>query len=142
MKKTKKWIRNNVSVFGSWMLKYRPRTIAVVEEMIFNTLMNRFGFECKFKVLKYDNFIKILDGSHFPFVAHGNFKSVSTVGGHITVITGYNKDKFFVNDPFGDAMTGYRDQYGKDRLYPKSLYLKKDNTMYVQCVTLEGIEHV
>jgi hypothetical protein len=41
-----------------------------------------------------------------------------TASGHILCIIGYNQSGYIVNDPWGDAITGYSDVYGGGLMYP------------------------
>ncbi|PKL35881.1 MAG: hypothetical protein CVV44_20405 [Spirochaetae bacterium HGW-Spirochaetae-1] len=45
-------------------------------------------------------------------------------GGHIILVTGYTDKGFIVNDPYGDALTGYNSDNGDSVVYPDE-YLKK-----------------
>ena len=48
-----------------------------------------------------------------PFVLPGDF----TDFGHIVTVIGYNNEGFIVNDPWGNALTGYTDTEGERLLY-------------------------
>ena len=129
-KDTKNWIRKNVSVFGDWMLQHRPRTIAVVEEMVFNKLMAPLGFTVKFKVNNVDIFLDEFTKQKFPVVLHGDFRSVSSVEGHICAMEGYvDPERWIIKDPFGNALTGYKNKDGSSVIYPRKFFLKKKNKL-------------
>lgn len=51
-----------------------------------------------------------------PVVVGGYF----THSGHIVCITGYTPNGYIVNDPWGNALKGYRDRDGRKLLYPQS----------------------
>ncbi len=57
-----------------------------------------------------------------PSIIHGYF----TIFGHIVVVTGYDAEGFFVNDPYGEWFrTGYRnDLTGKGLHYSNDLIVK------------------
>lgn len=49
-----------------------------------------------------------------PVVLAGNF----TPGGHILTVIGYTPAGYLVNDPWGDALTGYSNTEGRRLIYP------------------------
>lgn len=51
--------------------------------------------------------------SRRPVVMGGLF----THGGHIVTVIGYNNQGYLVNDPWGDALSGYTNTEGRRRLY-------------------------
>jgi len=137
---TKAWIKRNVSKFGTWMLESNPHTIAYVEEMIFNKLMNQFGYMCQFlTAVTYDDYVKFIDKFQLPQVLHGKYPVKgfkNTYLGHITVGIGYDlKNKSIIqHDPYGDWRTNYNNQSGKEVEYPfYQLYVKdeKAQTMWL-----------
>ncbi len=141
-KETKLWIKNNVSKYGSWLLNYKPRTLAYVEEMIFNKLMNPFGFKTEFSsTIMYEFLVNHINTNNMPIVIHGDFSSISTVSGHIVCAIGYNIDAktVFVQDPFGNALVDkYRSHdFGKQAEYYKSLLIKdkKNDRMWGQIIS-------
>ncbi len=102
---TRQWIKRNVSKYGSWMLKYKPRTIAYVQEYIFNSMMKQYGYKSKFSTtITYQEYCKHIRDEKLPVVIHGNFKSVSRVKGHIVCGVGYGDNTLIVHDPYGDAL--------------------------------------
>lgn len=146
-KETKKWIRKNVSKFGAWMLNVRPQTIAYVEEYIFNKFMNRYGYECKFKMNQtFFDYCKLIDETGLPQILHGYFKPETKVGGHVIVGVGYDietieasagflnpritatLESFIVHDPYGDANTKYKKTDGKFLQYENNHWFHKNKT--------------
>jgi len=141
-KETKQWIRGNVSIFGSWMLNYKPRTIGVVEEMIFNKLMKPFKFKTNFYTeLSYEAVVNHINYNNLPIVLHGDFSSISYVAGHIVCAIGYDTDKgsLIVQDPYGNAVIDkYKSNlYGEKAEYPKNLLIKdkKNDKMWGQVIS-------
>jgi len=105
-KETKTWIKQNVSKYGNWMLRFKPRVIAYVEEMIFNKLMNQFYFKSTFSAnISFQEYRKNID-KNMPVVLHGDFRTVSKVAGHIVCGVGYDEsnNSIYVMDPFGNAL--------------------------------------
>lgn len=50
-----------------------------------------------------------------PVVAIGSF---GTTSGHVVTLVGYTPTHVLVNDPYGNAMTKWREEDGRNRLYP------------------------
>ena len=50
-----------------------------------------------------------------PVVAIGGFGSPS---GHVATLIGYTPTHVLVNDPYGNAMTKWREEDGQSKLYP------------------------
>jgi len=134
------WLKKNVGRLGSWIWKYKPRTIAYVEEYIFNKLMNKHGFRCQFTTeVSFREYCGILDTHKLPQVLHGNFSKKTRVQGHIVCATGYAKPgrRIIVNDPFGDAGTKYLDRDGeKVEYYFRDYFVKnkRTNTMWLTSI--------
>ena len=127
---TKLWIQRNWSKYGPWFLKYKPRTLAGVQEYIFNMLMTPHGYKAKFSSqITYENYCNYINEG-YPVVIHGMFKSVSRVAGHIVVGIGYYKNeesnRLIVHDPWGNALF---DQYqshtrGEEAEYDQFLLMR------------------
>lgn len=49
----------------------------------------------------------------------GTNKLAGLPGGHIILVVDYDGKNLYVNDPYGDATTGYKDPNGTMRIYPK-----------------------
>lgn len=113
---TKLWIKQNISKLGYWVLQYAPRYVYSIEAYIFNRLMNPLGFKATFRSdLTYTISCDLIEKNQLPMVLGGNFSSVSKVGGHMNCITGFNKiglKEFILHDPYGNALTGYKDDLG------------------------------
>jgi len=128
-KETKAWIKRNVSKYGAWMLNYKPRTLAYVEEYIFNKLMNPLGFKSRFSAnITYGAYCKHIKENNMPIVLHGDFSTVSPVAGHIVCGVGFRDDdnSVIVMDPYGNSLL---DKYkshtkGKYAVYPVNLVMK------------------
>ena len=135
------WMKQNVGRLGSWIWKYKRRTLYEVEVFIFNRLMKNLGFEAKAKYnLKYETICNVLEQNSLPMVIGGNFKSVSRVGGHMNCLVGYNDvglKEFIVNDPYGNALTGYKDHNGAYLRYPIKFFERKNGTIY--CIAISKV---
>lgn len=135
---TKKWMVKNQGRLGAWIWKYKRRTIYAIEEYIFNRLMNEHGF---FATAKYNlDYYKIcneLTLNNIPMVIGGNFKSVSSVGGHMVCLKGFNSKNFeevIVNDPYGNALTGYKNNDGENMQYSKKFFDKGKGNFF--CISI------
>jgi hypothetical protein len=118
-KKTAQWIRlEGILKYGRWMLNFKPRVIAYVEEYVFNLLMKRLDCEMKFKDnLKFDDLCNLLENNKCPIPIHGNFPHLNG-GGHICLAVGFIRDKetVIVHDPFGNV------EYDKYKSHTKGEY--------------------
>lgn len=138
---TKAWMLKNEGRLGSWIWKYRRRTIYAVEAYIFNRLMNRHGYEALARYdFNYQAICNILRETGLPMVIGGNFSSVSRVKGHMNTLIGYNAiglKEFIVHDPYGIATTGYTNHNGESVRY-SSKFFKRDGDK-IFCVYVKTI---
>lgn len=79
-------------------------------------LIEAYGFKASFDTQRSWRDIKeeLINGN--PVILCGLF----THGGHIVTVVGFTPDGFIVNDPWGDALTGYTYTEGRKVLYPYS----------------------
>jgi uncharacterized protein YvpB len=79
-------------------------------------LVQAYGFKASFDTKRTWQDVKeeLINGK--PVVLCGLF----THGGHIVTVVGFTPDGFIVNDPWGDALTGYTYTEGRKVLYPYS----------------------
>lgn len=77
-------------------------------------MIQAYGYDSRFntKWTWQDVKEELINGR--PVVLCGLF----THGGHIVTVIGYTPDGFIVNDPWGDALTGYYNTEGRKLLYP------------------------
>ncbi len=82
---------------------------AVLSEMI-----KAYGFKTSFSTTRKWSEVKeeLINGR--PVVLGGYF----THGGHIITVVGFTPQGYIVNDPWGDALSGYYDTEGRKLLYP------------------------
>ena len=83
---------------------------------VLSQLIQSYGFKPSFDTSRTWQDIKeeLINGR--PVVLCGLF----THGGHIVTVIGYTSQGYIVNDPWGDAMSGYSNTEGRKRLYPFS----------------------
>jgi len=136
---TTQWMIDNQGRIGAWIWKYKRRTIYAIEAYIFNRLMNNLGYKAEEKYnWTYETVCHSLEQNELPMVIGGNFSSVSSVGGHMNCLVGYNAiglKEFIVHDPYGNAMTKYVDQVGSYVRYPTKFYIKDGQYYYVIAVS-------
>lgn len=139
---TKLYIKTNISKLGAWVLNYSPRYVYSIEEYIFNRLMMRIGFKATFRSdLTYTIVCDWIEARQLPVVLGGNFSSVSKVSGHMNAITGFNRlglKEFVVNDPYGNALTGYSSDKGQGVRYSYRFYMI-DNFGHINGIVIEKI---
>lgn len=82
---------------------------AVMSEMI-----KAYGFKTSFSTTRKWSEVKQELTNRRPVVLGGLF----THGGHIITVIGYTPKGYIVNDPWGDALSGYYDTEGRKLLYP------------------------
>jgi hypothetical protein len=77
-------------------------------------LIAAYGFKTSFSTTRKWVDVKTELASRRPVVLGGDF----TASGHIVCLIGYTPQGYIVNDPWGDALTGYTDTEGRKLLYP------------------------
>ena len=77
-------------------------------------LSQAYGFEASFGTNRTWGQIRSQLMQGRPVVVGGYF----THSGHIITLVGYTPEGYIVNDPFGNALTGYRDTNGRKLFYP------------------------
>jgi uncharacterized protein YvpB len=128
------WATCNVSSIGMVLYYYgtRGRSSRGLEDELLQWCLNRggegaqtehstltamiqaYGYSGRFSTKWTWGNIKeeLINGR--PVVLCGLF----THGGHIITVIGYTPDGFIVNDPWGDALSGYYNTEGRKLLYP------------------------
>jgi uncharacterized protein YvpB len=83
---------------------------------VLSQLIQAYGFKPSFNTNRTWQEVKeeLINGR--PVVLCGLF----THGGHIITAIGFTSQGYIVNDPWGDAMSGYSNTEGRKRLYPYS----------------------
>jgi hypothetical protein len=83
------------------------------DNMVLSKLIQAYGFKTSFSTTRKWAEVKEELINNRPVVLGGLF----THGGHIVTVTGYNDKGYIVNDPWGDAVSGYTDTEGRRRVY-------------------------
>jgi uncharacterized protein YvpB len=83
------------------------------DNAVLSQLIKAYGFETSFSTTRKWSEVKseLMNGR--PVVLGGLF----THGGHIVTVIGFNEQGYLVNDPWGDAISGYTNTEGRRRLY-------------------------
>ncbi len=84
------------------------------DNSVLNQMYNAYGFDGGFSTSRTWAQIRQEIAANRPVVIGGYF----THGGHIVCIIGYDEQGFIVNDPYGDALTGYAQTEGAGLSYP------------------------
>ena len=138
-KEVNDWMKANTSKIGKWIWNYKPRTIFYVENYVFNLLMNPHGFKSTVSTEgTYDDFCTFMETHKLPCVISGDYGSVSKVRGHMTCARGFNRigmQEIIVNDPWGNALKGYKDLDGSNKSYGLKFFLKPGNKLNVLLVS-------
>jgi uncharacterized protein YvpB len=103
---------------GTWLNQYvlnkkLNQVWAILEKLADEYIGNEDGGTFKDNWLSFNNIEKELDQGH-PVLISGQF----THGGHIVCVVGYNSTGLICADPWGDWTADYKNQNGKDVLYP------------------------
>lgn len=98
--------------------RYGPNT--QTDNTVLVQLARSYGFVAQFSTQRTWLQIQTQLRLRRPVMLGGYF----TAGGHIVCVTGFNSSGYWVHDPWGDALTGYRNTNGRRRFYPRG-YLEK-----------------
>lgn len=138
---TKKYIRENISKYGRWILPYFNNSLqltAAAECYVFNKFMRDYGYKAEYKEGVSRQTLEELLRFGLPQVLHGNYKSTSSIGGHIVCLVGLDEEGLFVHDPYGDAMKGYRTTKGDFVKYPDKVKYYDKNKYTVTQISFSG----
>ncbi|MEG3858311.1 C39 family peptidase [Microcoleus sp. herbarium12] len=81
---------------------------------VLSALIQAYGFKTSFSATRKWADVRSQLLNRRPIVLAGDF----TAAGHIITLIGYNSDGYIVQDPWGDALTGYSDTEGRKLMYP------------------------
>lgn len=81
---------------------------------VLSALIKAYGFKTSFSATRKWADLRSELLNRRPVVLAGDF----TASGHIITLIGYNSEGYIVQDPWGDALTGYRDTEGRKLMYP------------------------
>ncbi len=100
---------------------------------VLQQLIHAYGYPSSFSTKRKWAEIKDELINRRPVVLAGDF----TASGHIVCLIGYTSQGFIVNDPWGNALTGYTSMDGRKLLYPYS-YIDRvcgpDNTVWAHFI--------
>ncbi|HLO52259.1 MAG TPA: C39 family peptidase [Kamptonema sp.] len=98
-----------------WCFNYAGQG-SQTDHNVLSAMIRAYGFKTSFSTTRRWSDIKSELINRRPVVLAGNF----TASGHILVVCGYTSAGYLVQDPWGDALTGYSDTEGRKLLYPYS----------------------
>ncbi|MGB3510446.1 MAG: C39 family peptidase [Microcoleaceae cyanobacterium] len=84
------------------------------DHSVLSALIRAYGFETSFSTTRQWSDINNELNNRRPVVVAGDF----TASGHILTAIGYTYSGYIVNDPWGNALTGYSDTEGSRLIYP------------------------
>ncbi len=84
------------------------------DHSVLSALIQAYGFKTSFSTTRKWADVRSELLNRRPVVLAGDF----TAAGHIITLIGYNSEGYIVQDPWGDALTGYRDTEGRKLMYP------------------------
>lgn len=90
------------------------------DHSVLSQLIRAYGYKSTFNTNRTWSEIQTEIINRRPCILAGDF----TATGHIVCVVGYTPQGLIVNDPWGDALTGYSDTEGAKLLYPYS-YLNR-----------------
>lgn len=96
-----------------WVIDRHGRQ-ARTDNSVLQRLYHAYGFGGNFSTNRTWSQIQQEIIANRPVVIGGYF----THGGHIITIIGFDEKGYIVHDPYGDALTGYRQTEGKSLHYP------------------------
>ena len=86
------------------------------DHSVLSALIRAYGFKTSFRTTWRWSQVDTELVNRRPIVLAGDF----TASGHIVTVVGYTPDGYIVNDPWGDALTGYANSNGRRLFYPFS----------------------
>lgn len=86
------------------------------DHSVLSALIQAYGFKTSFSTTRNWADVRSELLNRRPVVLAGDF----TASGHILTLIGYNSQGYIVQDPWGDALTGYSDTEGRKLMYPYS----------------------
>jgi len=89
---------------------------AQTDHSVLTQLIRAYGFESTFSTTRKWGEIDQEIAAGRPVILAGDF----TATGHILTVIGYRPEGLIVNDPWGNALTGYTDTEGRKLMYPNA----------------------
>jgi hypothetical protein len=90
---------------------------------MFNSILKEFGWKLISEKVDLEKITKILDSGQSVICGTNISNFLNGASGHIVNLIGYKKDKqgtvlgLYVNDPFGDCQTNYKNKNGEKVFY-------------------------
>lgn len=91
------------------------------DHTVLSNLIRAYGYKTSFSTTRHWSEIRSELQSGRPVVIGGDF----TASGHIVVVIGYTSQGYIVNDPWGNALSGYTDTEGRKLTYSYSFMNQK-----------------
>ncbi|WRH68869.1 MAG: C39 family peptidase [Planktothrix sp. GU0601_MAG3] len=87
--------------------------VSQTDHSVLSALIRAYGFKSSFSTTRYWSDLKNELINRRPVVIGVD----TTPSGHIITVIGYNSQGYIVNDPWGDAYTGYSNTEGRRIIY-------------------------
>jgi hypothetical protein len=98
-----------------WILSRYPEG-AQTDHNVLSALIRAYGFKSSFSTTRRWSEVKEELIARRPVVLGGDF----TASGHIVCLIGFTPQGYIVNDPWGNALSGYTNTEGRKLFYPNS----------------------
>jgi len=95
-----------------WCLNYGGEG-SQTDHNVLSAMIKAYGFKTSFSTTRRWSDLKSELINRRPVVLAGSF----TAAGHILTVIGYNSNGYIVQDPWGNALTGYTDTEGRKLVY-------------------------
>ena len=89
---------------------------AQTDHSVMSQMIRAYGYKTSFSTTRKWSELDAEIAAGHPVVLAGDF----TATGHILTVIGYRPEGLIVNDPWGNALTGYRNTEGRKLLYPNA----------------------
>ena len=96
-----------------WCFNYAGQG-SQTDHSVLSALIKAYGFKTSFSTTRKWADVRSELLNRRPIVLAGDF----TAAGHIITLIGYNSEGYIAQDPWGDALTGYRNTEGRKLMYP------------------------
>lgn len=131
------WIKKTFKAnWWGWAFvnKGNKKVLWEVQQYVANQLLNPFGFKTTIDyAMSYDKYCNTILKTQLPILLGGDFRSVSTVQGHLNCGVGFNSvglQELIVHDPYGNCLDGYkRHDNGAFCQYGTRFFIKSNGFM-------------
>ena len=120
------YVKMAVSAAGRWASKYNPRYVWAFWQRFINKELT--GYEAKFRGMTQAGIRDYIECTRTPIVIGTKL----THAGHIVVCVGFDEHGFYLNDPYGDPMSRYKNHNGAGVYVPYHKFRKRMHTLTIK----------